>query len=188
MEHQVGQSEALRIHAPDPVVQAIGHVDQRPVVTRVDLLSPVDLGHTVFLREVVADPLRLPDEGVVLDERVIIQDEVPGEGGEIDDAGKKGDDEARPNRTQVVPFQSDHIQRFKGSEVQRFLWPWPSPPPPRSFPPRVRPPGRQVSGGGGQERGPWPGCGPQCSKPRPALRPPLQLTGKGVRCSSHLAT
>jgi hypothetical protein len=66
------------------------------------------MGHAVFLPEVGTDPLGLSDEWIVLDERVIVQDEVTGEGGKVREAGQQTEKDVGPQCTPHVSTRSCH--------------------------------------------------------------------------------
>ena len=79
MEEEVREPEPKGVQAPDLCVDGVGEVHQRPVVVRATF-ARLRGNDAVRLKEIRSEGVKLPNIGVVLDERFVVQYKVSPKG------------------------------------------------------------------------------------------------------------
>ena len=82
MEEEVREPKAERIQAPDLGVDPVGEIYERPVGVGAPFARPRG-DNPVRLREIRAEAVKLPNVGVLLDVRFVVQYKVSPKGGTV---------------------------------------------------------------------------------------------------------
>jgi len=76
MEEQIHYPESIGLHTPEFVVEKIGEIDERSVITRVNQSCVLGINNAVFLGKIGIKRLEPRYIGIIPDKRLVIKHEI----------------------------------------------------------------------------------------------------------------